>query len=224
MRPTRQPRNAKVTQCDAYIRTRLRQQPNNAGGSLPNVGPMGTGLNRPFQVPPGQPNPPQQAPPAAAGFDRRVPFPRAGLEATFGPQGPGGPMGPHIPPELLARHVAFLKAAAARARAMQEAAADGEDNPQPSSFRERGQPRPAIDGGRPVDFPKAIPPFHRPQGIPTRQGGNMVSLCAARTEVHKAACTTQIPETIFFYSSDDTSMQPTSSRPTVYCANSVNVK
>ncbi|XP_075723116.1 uncharacterized protein LOC142765652 [Rhipicephalus microplus] len=151
------------------------QQPNNAGGSLPNVGPMGTGLNPPFQVPPGQPIAPQQAPPAAAGFDRRVPFPRAGLEAALAPQGPGGPMGPHIPPELMARHVAFLKAAAARARAMQEAAADGEDTPQPSPFRERGQPRPAIDGARPVDFPKAIPPFHRPQGIPTRQGGNVVN-------------------------------------------------
>ncbi|KAL3240820.1 hypothetical protein MRX96_021707 [Rhipicephalus microplus] len=71
-----------------------------------------------------------------------------------------------FPPELMARHMAFLKAAAARARAMQEAAADGEGNPQPSSFQERGQPRPAIDGARPVDFPKAIPP------VPPSPGGS----------------------------------------------------
>ncbi|KAL3201165.1 hypothetical protein MRX96_053540, partial [Rhipicephalus microplus] len=92
--------------------------------------------------------------------------PRAGLEAALGPQGPGGPMAPHIPPELMARHVAFLKAAAARARAMQEAAADGEDNPQPSPFRARPAATSAIDGARPVDFPNAIPP------VPPSPGGS----------------------------------------------------
>uniref|UniRef100_A0A131YFP8 Uncharacterized protein n=1 Tax=Rhipicephalus appendiculatus TaxID=34631 RepID=A0A131YFP8_RHIAP len=148
------------------------QQPNNAGGGPQNAGPMGGGLNPPFQVPPGQPNPPQQ--PRGAGFRRRVPMPRAGLEGTVGPQGPGGPRGPHIPPELLARRMAFIQAAAARARALQEAAvtADAEGDPRPNIYERRGKPRSGLDRGRPIDVPTGMPQFPHPQGIPARQGGS----------------------------------------------------
>lgn len=152
------------------------QQPSDVGGSPQNSGPiMGGGPNSPFQLPPGsQPKPAQQPPPMGAGFGRRGPFPRAGLEGPVGPQGPGGPGGPPIPPELLARRMAFLQAAAARARAMQEAAvtADADSAPRPTLFARRGKPRSGLDGGRPLDVPTGLPQFSHPQGIPPRQGGS----------------------------------------------------
>lgn len=147
------------------------QQPN---GADPNLQTGGTGPNSPFQGPPGsqpQPMPPQQQGPGGPGFRRRGPFPRAGLERPMGAEGPGGP-GRGIPPELLARRMAFLQAAA-RARAMQEAAAtSGDDVSGPPTFGLRGQPRAGHDGGRPIMVPTGVPQFPHPQGIPTRQGGN----------------------------------------------------
>lgn len=153
------------------------QQPNNAGGNPPNPGQLlGGGPNPPFQGPPGsQPKPgqPQQPVPGGPGFRRRGPFARAGLEGPAGAEGqPGGPGGRAFPPDFLARRMAFLQAAAARARAMQEAAvtADAGGVPDPTLYA--GRARSGLDGGRPLDVPTGVPQFPHPQGIPTRQGGN----------------------------------------------------
>ncbi|XP_050036879.1 uncharacterized protein [Dermacentor andersoni] len=142
------------------------QQPNNVGA---NPQTAGTGPNSPFQGQPGsppQPMPPQQQGPAGAGFRRRGPFPRSGIEGPMA----GGP-GRGIPPEVLARRMAFLQAAA-RARAMQEATTKPDINTLPYDFGNGLRPRAGRDEGRPVMVPTGVPQFPHPQGIPTRQGGN----------------------------------------------------
>ncbi|XP_075555480.1 uncharacterized protein LOC142587965 [Dermacentor variabilis] len=140
------------------------QQPNNVGA---NPQTAGTGPNSPFQGPPGpQPMPPQQQGPGGAGFRRRGPFPRSGIEGPM----PGGP-GRGIPPELLARRMAFLQAAA-RARAMPEVTTQPDVNTLPYDFGNGLRSRAGRDEGRPVMVPTGVPQFPHPQGIPTRQGGN----------------------------------------------------